>query len=91
MGPGDRAAAGQAAIGGTVGQRPLPRAPPRNEADRSIENTDVVLWYVFGLPHITWPVMPADIVSFWLKAVRFLRPQPVARRAAKPPPLRAGK
>lgn len=48
--------------------------PAWTEADRPIENTDVVLWYVFGIHHITrpedWPVMPADIVSFWLKPVR---------------------
>jgi primary-amine oxidase len=41
------------------------------QADRPIENTDVVLWYVFGIHHITrpedWPVMPSDIISFWLK------------------------
>ncbi len=39
-------------------------------ANRSIENTDVVLWYVFGIHHITrpedWPIMPVDVVSFWL-------------------------
>ena len=33
-------------------------------ANRSVENTDVVLWYVFGIHHITrpedWPIMPAD-------------------------------
>ncbi len=43
--------------------------------DRSIENTDVVLWYVFGLHHIPrpedWPVMPVDIASFWLKPFGF--------------------
>ena len=45
------------------------------EADRPIEDTDIVLWYVFGLHHITrpedWPVMPADIVSFQLRPVGF--------------------
>src|SRR5690242_2381631 len=45
------------------------------KADRPIENTDVVLWYVFGIHHITrpedWPVMPSDIVSFWLKPFGF--------------------
>ena len=50
------------------------------EADRSIEDTDVVLWYVFGLHHITrpedWPVMPADIVSFQLKPVGFFDRNP---------------
>jgi primary-amine oxidase len=49
-------------------------------ADRSIENTDVVLWYVFGIHHITrpedWPVMPSDIVSFWLKPFGFFDRNP---------------
>ena len=50
------------------------------EADRRIENTDVVLWYVFGIHHITrpedWPVMPSDIVSFWLKPSGFFDRNP---------------
>ncbi len=50
------------------------------EADRSIEDTDVVLWYVFGIHHITrpedWPVMPSDIVSFWLKPSGFFDRNP---------------
>ena len=49
-------------------------------ANRSIENTDVVLWYVFGLHHITrpedWPVMPVDVVSFWLKPFGFFDRNP---------------
>jgi primary-amine oxidase len=48
--------------------------------NRSIENTDVVLWYVFGIHHITrpedWPVMPVDTVSFWLKPVGFFDRNP---------------
>lgn len=48
--------------------------------DRSIENTDVVLWYVFGIHHITrpedWPVMPVDTVSFWLKPFGFFDRNP---------------
>jgi primary-amine oxidase len=48
--------------------------------NRSIENTDVVLWYVFGLHHVTrpeeWPVMPVDTVSFWLKPVGFFDRNP---------------
>ncbi|HUA71301.1 MAG TPA: primary-amine oxidase [Solirubrobacteraceae bacterium] len=48
--------------------------------DRSIENTDVVLWYVFGINHVTrpedWPVMPVDTVSFWLKPVGFFDRNP---------------
>ena len=45
--------------------------PAWTAQDRPIEDTDVVLWHVFGLHHLTrpedWPVMPADRTSFWLK------------------------
>jgi primary-amine oxidase len=48
--------------------------------DESLEDVDVVLWYVFGIHHITrvedWPVMPADIVSFWLKPFGFFDRNP---------------
>ena len=48
--------------------------------DESLENTDLVLWYVFGIHHITrvedWPIMPADIVSFWLKPFGFFDQNP---------------
>jgi primary-amine oxidase len=48
--------------------------------NRTIENTDVVLWYVFGIHHITrpedWPVMPVDTVSFWLKPAGFFDRNP---------------
>ena len=51
-----------------------------DRANRSIDNTDVVLWYVFGIHHITrpedWPVMPVDTVSFWLKPVGFFDRNP---------------
>ena len=54
--------------------------PVWTAADRSIENTDVVLWYVFGIHHITrpedWPVMPSNIVSFWLKPFGFFDRNP---------------
>ena len=54
--------------------------PGWTAADRSIEDTDVVLWYTFGIHHVTrpedWPVMPADIVSFWLKPVGFFDRNP---------------
>jgi primary-amine oxidase len=54
--------------------------PRWTEAERSIENTDVVLWYVFGIHHITrpedWPVMPVDTVSFWLKPFGFFDRNP---------------
>ncbi|MGZ4270351.1 MAG: primary-amine oxidase [Solirubrobacteraceae bacterium] len=48
--------------------------------DRSIDDTDVVLWYVFGIHHVTrpedWPVMPVDTVSFWLKPFGFFDRNP---------------
>jgi primary-amine oxidase len=54
--------------------------PVWTAADRPIENTDVVLWYVFGIHHLTrpedWPVMPSDIVSFWLKPFGFFDRNP---------------
>ena len=57
--------------------RPAGRGRPPN---RPIEDTDVVLWYVFGIHHITrpeeWPVMPVDTVSFWLKPVGFFDRNP---------------
>jgi primary-amine oxidase len=49
-------------------------------ADRPIQDTDVVLWHVFGIHHLTrpedWPVMPADTVSFWLKPFGFFDRNP---------------
>jgi primary-amine oxidase len=54
--------------------------PAWTAQDRPIENTDVVLWYVFGIHHVTrpedWPVMPVDIVSFWLKPFGFFDRNP---------------
>jgi primary-amine oxidase len=48
--------------------------------NEALENTDVVLWYVFGIHHITrvedWPIMPADTVSFWLKPFGFFDQNP---------------
>jgi primary-amine oxidase len=48
--------------------------------DEPLEGTDVVLWYVFGIHHITrvedWPIMPADTVSFWLKPFGFFDQNP---------------
>ena len=54
--------------------------PTWTAQNRPIENTDIVLWYVFGIHHVTrpedWPVMPADIVSFWLKPSGFFDRNP---------------
>ena len=54
--------------------------PAWTAANRSIENTDVVLWYVFGIHHVTrpedWPVMPVDYTGFTLKPVGFFDRNP---------------
>lgn len=48
--------------------------------DAPLVNTDVVLWYVFGIHHITrveeWPIMSVDVVSFWLKPSGFFDRNP---------------
>ena len=48
--------------------------------DEPLENTDVVLWYVFGVHHVTrvedWPIMPSDTVAFWLKPFGFFDRNP---------------
>lgn len=58
------------------------------KANRPIANTDVVLWYVFGIHHITrpedWPVMPVDVVSFWLKPFGFFDRNPALDVAPSP-------
>ncbi len=54
--------------------------PDWTEADRPIENTDVVLWYTLGSHHITrpedWPVMPAERAGFALKPAGFFGQNP---------------
>jgi primary-amine oxidase len=66
--------------------------PAWTAADRPIQDTDVVLWYVFGIHHVTrpedWPVMPVDTVSFWLKPVGFFDRNPALDVA--PPPGHCG-
>jgi primary-amine oxidase len=48
--------------------------------DAPLVGTDVVLWYVFGIHHITrvedWPIMPVDVISFWLKPFGFFDQNP---------------
>ena len=60
--------------------------PRWTAADRSLEDTDVVLWYVFGSHHVPrledWPVMPVVTLRLPAAAGRLLRPQSRARRAA---------
>jgi primary-amine oxidase len=48
--------------------------------DEDLVDQDVVLWYNFGIHHITrtedWPIMPADTISFWLKPFGFFDRNP---------------
>jgi primary-amine oxidase len=71
--------------GPTAGSAGLPEW---TATDRPIEDVDVVLWYVFGIHHVTrpedWPVMPVDTVSFWLKPFGFFDRNP-ALDAPEPP------
>ncbi|GAC1547372.1 MAG: hypothetical protein NVS2B17_31540 [Candidatus Velthaea sp.] len=54
--------------------------PAWTEADRSIENTDIVVWYTMGVHHIVrpedWPVMPAAYINFSLKPAGFFSANP---------------
>ncbi|WP_416676719.1 primary-amine oxidase [Egbenema bharatensis] len=54
--------------------------PQWTQADRSIANTDVVVWYVFGHHHIPrpedYPVMPTAYSGFTLKPVSFFDANP---------------
>jgi primary-amine oxidase len=54
--------------------------PRWTEADRSIENEDIVFWYTFGHTHIPraedYPVMPAAYIGFLLKPNGFFDVNP---------------
>ena len=54
--------------------------PKWTQADRSISNTDIVLWYTFGHHHIPrpedWPIMPTAYSGFMLKPVSFFDANP---------------
>lgn len=54
--------------------------PRWTQADRPLEDEDVVLWYTFGTNHIPrpedWPVMPVERAGFHLKPVGFFRRSP---------------
>ncbi|XP_065874922.1 amine oxidase [copper-containing] zeta, peroxisomal-like [Euphorbia lathyris] len=48
--------------------------------NRSLEETDVVLWYVFGITHVPrledWPVMPVERIGFMLMPHGFFNCSP---------------
>jgi primary-amine oxidase len=54
--------------------------PEWTAADRSVDDTDIVLWHTFGLTHFPrpedWPVMPVDSTGFVLKPYGFFDRNP---------------
>lgn len=54
--------------------------PRWTQADRSLADTDLVLWYTFGQTHIPrledWPVMPVSSVGFMLRPDGFFDANP---------------
>ncbi len=60
--------------------------PEWTAADRPIDDTDVVLWYTFGVTHFVrpedWPVMPVEYTGFLLSPVGFFDRNPTLDVAA---------
>ncbi|MEM9976250.1 MAG: primary-amine oxidase [Cyanobacteria bacterium P01_D01_bin.2] len=54
--------------------------PEWTQADRSVEDTDVVVWYTFAHSHSPraedWPVMPVGTIGFMLKPLNFFDENP---------------
>jgi primary-amine oxidase len=54
--------------------------PRWTAADRALEDTDIVLWYVFGSHHVPrledWPVMPVVTCGFQLRPLGFFDRNP---------------
>ncbi len=68
--------------------------PAWTKQNRSIENTDVVLWYTIGFHHEPvsedWPILPTMWHEFYLRPRGFFAHSPVIDLPA-PPPAPAGK
>jgi primary-amine oxidase len=56
--------------------------------DRSVSNTDIVVWYTMGHTHVPrpedWPVMPAAYIGFSLKPVSFFNQSPAINLPQSP-------
>ncbi|XP_020213728.1 uncharacterized protein LOC109797957 isoform X1 [Cajanus cajan] len=56
--------------------------------NRSLEETDIVLWYVFGMTHIPrleeWPVMPVERIGFMLMPHGFFNCSPAVDAPPSP-------
>ncbi|WP_432695690.1 primary-amine oxidase [Marinobacterium sp. YM272] len=61
-------------------QHPGDGLPKYVEQNRSVENTDIVLWHTYGHTHICkpedFPVMPVEYVGFTLKPNNFFNANP---------------
>jgi primary-amine oxidase len=69
------------AAGDYPNQRPDDDGLPRYvQANRPLDDTDLVVWYTFGAHHVPrledWPVMPVSTVGFHLKPVGFFDGNP---------------
>jgi primary-amine oxidase len=69
------------ATGNYINQHPGGEGLPKyTQADRSLVNTDVVLWYTLGSHHLPrtedWPVMPVEYLGFSLKPDGFFDQNP---------------
>ena len=69
------------AAGDYPAQNPGPGGLPRwTQANRDVENTDLVVWYVFGSHHVVrvedWPVMPVARIGFSLRPDGFFDGNP---------------
>lgn len=69
------------AAGDYPNQHPTGDGLPRyTTADRNLENTDLVVWYIFGHNHVPrledWPVMPVSSLGFLLKPDGFFERNP---------------
>lgn len=54
--------------------------PVWTEADRNLEEEDLVLWYTLGVNHVTrpedWPILPVQVYSFKLQPTNFFEESP---------------
>ena len=63
--------------------------PEWTAADRDLVDTDVVLWYSFGITHLPrpedWPVMPVEYTGFLLMPFGFFDRNPALDVPPSPP------